>query len=184
MDDSDQDFVDLCSKLLKRVRKKPGEPRQPRRAEHPPSSQTGNGDKRTRNNRRDGGSVSKSAAAVGGTQPVCPEAEQLVVSRRVDAGSSVSTHSVVSAAAAGLTAERGLRPKDKVLIRMQQFRRDSPQKLLHKYKSQSTGRENECDPAPPPAEKPGDTKISSMLHLTKKAAGIKNCFLSPIFREA
>ncbi|KAM7418812.1 hypothetical protein PAMA_016101 [Pampus argenteus] len=167
MDDSDQDFVDLCSKLLKRVRKKPGEPKQPRKAEHPPSSQAGDGDKRRRNNRRDGGSGSKCVAAVDGTQPVRSEAEQLVVN--ADAGSSVSTHSVVSAAAAaaGWRAERGLRAKDKVLNRMQQFRRASPQRMLHKDRSQPTGRDSDCDPAPPPAETP-DTPESSSSGLQLK----------------
>ncbi|KAM7393904.1 hypothetical protein PAMP_020740 [Pampus punctatissimus] len=166
MDDSDQDFVDLCSKLLKRVRKKPGEPRQPRKAEHPSSSQAGDGDKRRRNVRRDGGSGSKCVTAVGGTQPVCSEAEQLVVS--ADAGSSVSTHSVVSAAAAGWRAERGLRAKDKVLNRMQQFRRASPQRMLHKDRSQPTGRDNDCDPAPRPAETP-DTPESASSGLQPKS---------------
>ncbi|KAM6972597.1 LOW QUALITY PROTEIN: structure-specific endonuclease subunit SLX4 [Aplochiton taeniatus] len=39
MDDSDQDFVDLCSKLLKRVRKKPCDPGDQKGAEHPSSTQ-------------------------------------------------------------------------------------------------------------------------------------------------
>ncbi|KAM7009463.1 structure-specific endonuclease subunit SLX4 [Tautogolabrus adspersus] len=66
MDDSDQDFADLCSKLLKRVRKRPGESRQGRREEQQPSSQAVSGDKSKRNNRRHGDIGSRCA----GTQPV------------------------------------------------------------------------------------------------------------------
>ncbi|XP_062285810.1 structure-specific endonuclease subunit SLX4 isoform X2 [Scomber scombrus] len=166
MNDSDQDFVDLSSKPLKRVCK----PRKPRQAAHPPSSQAGNGDKRRINNRRDGGSGSKCVAAVGGTQPVCIEAEQLVVSGGVgldsgDTGSSVSVHSFASAAAEP-RAERDLCTKDKVLNRMQQFRRASPQRLLHNNQSLPTGQENDRNTAPPLAER-RDTpeSTSSGLHL-------------------
>lgn len=151
MNDSDQDFVDLSSKPLKRVRK----PRQPRQAEHPPSSQAGDGDKRRRNNRRDGGSGSKCVAAVGGTQPVCIEAEQLVVSGGVgldsgDTGSSVPAHSFASA------AERGLCTKDKVLNRMQQFRRAGAQRLQHNNLSLPTGQEKDRNTAPPLGERRGE----------------------------
>nr|XP_029134613.1 structure-specific endonuclease subunit SLX4-like isoform X2 [Labrus bergylta] len=67
MDDSDQDFADLCSKLLKRVRKRPGESRQARREEQlQPSNQAVSGDKTRRNNRRHGETGSRSAE----TQPV------------------------------------------------------------------------------------------------------------------
>uniref|UniRef100_A0A3Q3XHM8 Structure-specific endonuclease subunit SLX4 n=1 Tax=Mola mola TaxID=94237 RepID=A0A3Q3XHM8_MOLML len=116
MDDSEQDFVDLCSKLLKRVRKKPGEPRQLRKEERQPSSQTSDGDKRKKNQKGDGDSRSKCAR----TQPVLTvaEAEQDVVCGR-PAYDSVDTG----------RAERGLSVKDKVLQRMQQFKRASPEKI-------------------------------------------------------
>lgn len=160
MDDSDEDFVDLSSKPLKRVCKKP---RQPRKAGHPPSSQASDGGKRRRNNRRDDGSGSKCVAAVGGTQPVCTEAEQLVVSGGGDAGPSVS----VASAAAVPRAERRLAAKDVVLNRMQQFRRASPQRMLHRDRSQSTERENNRDPASPQTEK-RDTPESSSSGLCSK----------------
>ncbi|KAM6941148.1 structure-specific endonuclease subunit SLX4-like [Lycodopsis pacificus] len=102
MDDSDQDFVDLCSKLLKRVRKKPGGSRPPRKAEHQPSSQARDAGKR----------------------------------READAEPS---------AAAAAARPRGLEAKDKVLHRLQQFKRASPQKMVHKDKSQPTN----PTPAPP-----------------------------------
>ncbi|XP_068582851.1 structure-specific endonuclease subunit SLX4 [Cebidichthys violaceus] len=138
MDDSDQDFVDLCSKLLKRVRKKPGgSSRQPRKAEHQPSSQASDADKRRRE-------------ADSGSQPVCTgaEAEEHLVCGGTahdagDAGSSV----VPSAAAAG---PRGLEAKDKVLHRMQQFKRASPQKMVHRDKSQPAN----PTPAPPLTQRP------------------------------
>ncbi|XP_073327425.1 structure-specific endonuclease subunit SLX4 [Pagrus major] len=158
MDDSDQDFVDLCSKLLKRVRKKPGEPRQPRRAEQQSSSQASDGGKRRINNKRDGDYGSKGV----GTQPVCTGAgaEQHVVcggtgSDSGDAGSSGVPR-----------AERGLTAKDKVLHRMQQFKRASPQRMVHKDKSQTTSHEIPPTSLPPPLEQRQDTpqSLSSGLH--------------------
>lgn len=138
MDDSDQDFVDLCSKLLKRVRKKPGEPRQPRKAEHQPSSQASEGEIR-RNNKKDGDS---------GSKPVGARTQQLVVSEGTGHGSGDAGSSVVpSTAAAGPRPERGLTAKDKVLHRMQQFKRASPQRMARTDKSQST---NNCVPLPQP----------------------------------
>ncbi|XP_051240004.1 structure-specific endonuclease subunit SLX4 isoform X2 [Dicentrarchus labrax] len=146
MDDSDQDFVDLCSKLLKRVRKKPGEPKQPSKAEPQPSSQAGDREKRRRNNKRDGDSGSKCA----GTQSVCSSAaaEQHEVCGETGPDSRD----------AGSSAERGLAAKDKVLHRMQQFKRVSPQRMGHKD-------QNHCVP-PPPAVQRQDTaeSCSSGLH--------------------
>ncbi|XP_045904008.1 structure-specific endonuclease subunit SLX4 isoform X2 [Micropterus dolomieu] len=159
MDDSDQDFVDLCSKLLKRVRKKPGEPRQPRKAEHQPSSQASEGDKRRRNNKREGDCGSKFA----GTQPVCTgaAAEQHVVCGGTGHDSGDAGSSAVPAAVP--SAERGLAAKDKVLHRMQQFKRVSPQRLVHKDKSRPT---NDCVPPPPLAQRRDPPEyFTSGLHL-------------------
>lgn len=145
MDDSDQDFVDLCSKLLKRVRRRPGETRQPRRAE--PSSQASDGDKRRRNNKRDGGSAGSAA----GTHPVCTGAEEPVLCGGTghDSGDAESSVEPPAAAAAGPRAERGLTAKDKVLHRMQQFKRASPQRMVHKDQSQPADHEKDCvDPSP------------------------------------
>ncbi|XP_070684662.1 structure-specific endonuclease subunit SLX4 [Pempheris klunzingeri] len=166
MDDSDQDFVDLCSKLLKRVRKKPGEARQLRRAEQQACSQASAGDKKRRNNKRDADPGSKCA----GTQPVGTGAgtERHVVCGQAgrDAGDAAESSVVPSAAAAaGPRAERGLAAKDKVLIRMQQFKRASPQRMVHKDKSQPPNHSSECVP-PPPLEQRQDTPecFSSDLH--------------------
>ncbi|XP_075946526.1 structure-specific endonuclease subunit SLX4 [Anarhichas minor] len=132
MDDSDQDFVDLCSKLLKRVRKKPGGSRPPRKAEHQPSSQVSDADKRRRE-------------ADSGSQPVCTgaEAEEHLVCGGTAHDAGDAEPSVGPSAAAG---PRGLEAKDKVLRRMQQFKRASPQKMVHKDKSQPAN----PTPAPPP----------------------------------
>lgn len=137
MNDSELDFVDLCSKLLKRVRKKPAETKQTLRAEQQASSQTGDGDKRRRNPKKHGASGSKCTSAASGDQPVCTGTDRAAVSGGAgreagNAGSSVC-------AAAETTAEGGLRAKDKVLSRMRQFKRESPQKMVHKDKSQATG---------------------------------------------
>lgn len=158
MDDSDQDFVDLCSKLLKRVRKKPGEPRQARKAEQHPSSQASDGDKKRRNNnKRDGDGGSAKCA---GTQPVCTGAEvkEPVICGRTgyDSGDAGSSGVSAAAAAAGLKAERGLRAKDKVLDRMQQFKRASPQRMVRKDKSQTTDHERDCAAPPPLLQRHGE----------------------------
>ncbi|XP_035492415.2 structure-specific endonuclease subunit SLX4 isoform X2 [Scophthalmus maximus] len=142
MDDSDQDFVDLCSKLLKRVRRKPGESRPPRNAHQPPS-QAGEGDRRRRNNTKDGDCGSK----VTGTQSVCTtRAGQRVVS----GGTEHASGEAVAPAAAGSRAERGLTAKDKVLLRMHQFKRASPQRMVHRDTSRPTHREVDAGPQPLP----------------------------------
>lgn len=138
MDDSDQDFVDLCSKLLKRVRKKPGEPIQPRKADHQPSSHASNGEKRKRNNKRD-----------------CAGTQQHVVCGGTGCDSGDAASSAVPAAA-GPKSERDLTAKDKVLQRMQQFKRASPQRMEHKDKSQTTNHENDSVPAPPLVQRQGE----------------------------
>lgn len=122
MDDSELDFVDPCSKLLKRVRKKAGEPRQPRKAGHPPSSQASDGDQRRRNNKQSVASGSKPAGPLvgDGTGPGSG-----------DAGSP-------AVASTGLRPERDLTAKDTVLHKMQQFRRASPQRIVHTDKGQPT----------------------------------------------
>ncbi|XP_060908518.1 structure-specific endonuclease subunit SLX4 isoform X2 [Labrus mixtus] len=190
MDDSDQDFADLCSKLLKRVRKRPGESRQVRRQEQlQPSSQAVSRDKTRRNNRRHGetGSrsaetqpVSEGAGDAGGDQPVSEGAgdaggDQPVSEGAGDAGGdqpvsegaggdqpvsegaggdeggdqTVSKDEggdqpTSEAAAADRRDERGLLAKDKVLLRMQQFKRADPPRMVHK--SQTGTRESDCDP--------------------------------------
>lgn len=147
MDDSDQDFVDLCSKLLKRVRKKPGESKQPKRAEHQPSCQASDGDKRRRNTKRDvADSGSVSTAAADGEQPVVGGGTGH------DAGGAEVL--AVPSAAARRRAEIGLTAKDKVLHRMQQFKRASPQKMVHEDKSQPSHQETE--PPPPLAPRQGE----------------------------
>lgn len=140
MDDSDQDFVELCSKPLKRVRKKAAESRPTRKAEqHQSCSQEGEGDKRRRNNRRNGDNDSKAT----GSQSVCTGASQQMVSGGTGhtAAGDAGSLAVLSAAGPGPAAERGLTAKDKVLSRMQQFKRASPQRMVH--------RSNNSQPAKP-----------------------------------
>lgn len=144
MDDSDQDFVDLCSKLLKRVRKKPGEPSQPRRAEpqqQQPSSQSSDGDKRKRNKKRDDDYGPKGV----GAQPVGTGAGAEQHGVRGGTGSD-------SGDAGSSGVPRAERAKDKVLQRMQQFKRASPQRMVHKDKSQTTSHEIPSTSPPPPLE--------------------------------
>lgn len=146
MDDSDQDFVDLCSKLLKRVRKKPGEPRQPRKADHHVSTQASDATKRKRNPKRDGESASK----VPGTQPAA-DPEQEVVCEGAACGSGDAGRS-----------ERGLAAKDKVLQRMQQFKRASPLKLVHKEKSLERNHGHSGEPFPSLVQRRGEITAGLM----------------------
>ncbi|KAK1885922.1 Structure-specific endonuclease subunit SLX4, partial [Dissostichus eleginoides] len=183
MDDSDQDFVDLCSKLLKRVRKKPGESKQPKRAEHQPSCQASDGDKRRRNTRRnvaDSGSVSTAAA----------DGEQPLVGGGTGHDAGGAEVLAVPSAAARQRAEIGLTAKDKVLHRMQQFKRASPQKMVHEDKSQPSHQETE-PPHPlaprqgppessssplPPDPQDGDEALALRLQqeLDREAAGVQS----------
>ncbi|XP_035034156.2 structure-specific endonuclease subunit SLX4 [Hippoglossus stenolepis] len=149
MDDSDQDFVDLASKLLKRVRKKPAEPRLPRRAEHQSaSSQASEGVKRRRNNKKDGDSRPK----VPGTQSVCS-------GTGCDSGDAGSL-----AVPSGARAERVLTAEDKVLLRMQQFKRASPQRMVHRDATLPTSHENDRTPNPPPQRQDPPQPSTSGLH--------------------
>ena len=140
MDDSDQDFVDLASKLLKRVRKKPAEPRPPRRAEHQSaSSQASAGDKRRRNNKKDGDSRPKFT----GTQSVRS-------GTGCDSGDAGSV-----GVPSGARAEKVLTAEDKVLLRMQQFKRASPPRMVHRDAALPTSHENDRTPNPAP-QRQGD----------------------------
>ncbi|CAB1443228.1 unnamed protein product [Pleuronectes platessa] len=149
MDDSDQDFVDLASKLLKRVRKKPGEPRPPRRAEHQSaSSQASEGNKRRRNDKKDGDSRPK----VTETQSVCS-------GTGCDSGDAGSL-----GGPSGARAERVLTAEDKVLLRMKQFRRASPQRLVHRDPTPPAGHENDRTPNPPAPRQDPPQPSTSGLH--------------------
>lgn len=128
MDDSCQDFVDLSSKLLKRTRKKQGEPRQQRKAEKRPPSRSGDGAKRKRNHNKDG---------VSGAQPGGAPAEAVL---RVVGGGRGFESGDAGGAGAEWTA------KDKVLQRMQEFRKTSPQKMVYADSNPTL----DGDGAPPP----------------------------------
>lgn len=161
MDDSDQDFVDLCSKLLKRVRKKPNDSRQAKKAEQQPHSQPSNGDKSRRTNKRNGDQVSKCAAS----QPVCngaAAADPPVVCSGQDSGDTGSTV-VPEAAAAKPGAEKSLTPKDKVLLRMQRFKRVDPPRIVHK--DQTTTHEGVSDQPVTPAQSQGKSDRCSLWGL-------------------
>lgn len=144
MDDSDQDFVDVCSKPLKRVRKKPAEARKPRpRVEQKSASQgSSSREKRTENHKRDAGFGSRCVR----TQPDRPAA---------GAEPDVACRGTGPDSGGAGRAEKGMRAKDKVLQRMQQFKRASPQKMASTDKSQATQPESDCAPPPAAAQRPG-----------------------------
>lgn len=137
MDDSDLDFVDLCSKLLKRVRKKPGEAK---KADHQTTSQGSEGDTRRKNNRKDGNSVSKQT----GIQPVSAGAVHCGNGGSVHVSGDAGSSDAPCTAAAGPVTDSGTRAKHKVLLKMQQFKRAIPQKMVHSDGIQPTDHENIC----------------------------------------
>ncbi|RVE75598.1 hypothetical protein OJAV_G00000590 [Oryzias javanicus] len=137
MDDSDQDFVDFSSKLLKRFRKKPGEATKPSRtADRPTSGQTSAKEQRGRKPEEDSDGQEE-------------EQEEEVTFRGGPQGSG-------DAASASLSAAQHLRAKDKVLLQMQKFKRSSPQKMgLTKVKPCRAA------PSPPRQEQDGAASLSS-----------------------
>uniref|UniRef100_A0A096M8Q3 Structure-specific endonuclease subunit SLX4 n=1 Tax=Poecilia formosa TaxID=48698 RepID=A0A096M8Q3_POEFO len=129
MDDSELDFVDLCSRLLKRVRKKePGRPSR-KAEEQQSSSQATRGDKRTVD-KQDGDSLSGFSAT--GSEVVCGRTG-------CDSGDAVQYSAVPP-------ADADLRAKDKVLLRMQEFKRASPQKMTHSNRIGPAKKQFYCDP--------------------------------------
>ncbi|KAM4584615.1 structure-specific endonuclease subunit SLX4 [Odontesthes bonariensis] len=161
MDDSDQDFVDLCSKLLRRVRKKPGEPAtQSKKAEQQTSSQASDSDKRRRNTKQDGFDPRSKFAA---TQPVGTGAEQDVVCAETGLDSGDYASSVVTSTSSAVPADGDLKAKDKVLLRMQQFKRDNPQRMVHSNKSQPTTHV-ECSPTAQHQRRDSPPQLTSDPH--------------------
>ncbi|XP_041640936.1 structure-specific endonuclease subunit SLX4 isoform X2 [Cheilinus undulatus] len=148
MDDSDQDFTDLCSKLLKRVRKKPADSRQAKKAEQPPSSQIIQGDKSRKHNGTNGDVGSKCAV----TQSVSNVAEAGPPAKRrgQDSGDGGALD-VPEASVALKQVEKKLVAKDIVLLRMQQFKRADPKRMVPE--SQTTGHKSNCDPPESSAQK-------------------------------
>lgn len=118
MDDSDQDFIDLCSKPLKRVRKKPTEGRNRPKVEQKSASQASSREKRKANLKDD--------AIFSGSKCARTQTDHL------DFGVAQEVVCLGAGGDAGQTqkAEKQVRAKDKVLQRMQQFKRASPQKMV------------------------------------------------------
>ncbi|TNM85477.1 hypothetical protein fugu_007748 [Takifugu bimaculatus] len=132
MDDSCQDFVEVCSKLLKPARKKQGEPRQQRKAEKQAPRLSGDA-KGKRKHNKDGNSGPRGA----GAQPVGAPAEAIL-------GVVGGGHGLKSEEASRV--EGGWTAKDKVLQRMQEFKRTSPQKMVHTNNNPTL----DVDCVPPP----------------------------------
>lgn len=167
MDDSDQDFVDLCSKLLKRVRRKAGETEKRSVAE--PSSQDTAKDiptKRvtTRRKKTDVGPSLKGALGnnsehVSSISTTCDEpnrlpsntdeSKQAVVNGGIELGVGKNGSSVAVDVAGSRPEDRGMGVKEKVLHRMQQFKRVNPQKLVHGERNQPAATGSESDSAAP-----------------------------------
>lgn len=134
MDDSDQDFIDLCSKPLKRVRKKPVEGRNRPKSDQKSVSQASGREKRKVNPKEDVGSSGSKCART-----------------QTDHSDSGPAQGVVCLGAGGdaggaQRVEKTVRAKDQVLQRMQQFKRAGPQKmaLTGWTAATATKEESEC----------------------------------------
>ncbi len=118
MDDSDQDFTDLCSRLLKRVRKKGA-----------------------------GGSGDEKRSATKDEEPSSPSSRRNPPKRRKKIDKDV-TKTEVKSKINGRTQAVGSgdvpevsdtgKVKDAVIRRMQRFKRASPERLLHAETDQPT----------------------------------------------
>lgn len=169
MDDSDQDFVDLCSKLLKRVRRKAGDTGLQSKADPKSSTQACGGDLSKRS-KKDVDSVSKGGSVVIASQSVSSSSGVAGDHRALSIKECEPKHPVFyggighdSGEVAGPSAGsadsgvleasdnvvRDLGAKDKVLLRMQQFKRVSPQKLMFNEMNQPTETENDIVRARP-----------------------------------
>lgn len=122
MDDSDQDFTDLCSRLLKRVRKKgPGsgdEKRSAAKDEEPSSPSSKRNPLKRRKKTRDASKTEINSKINGRTQTVTLETG--------DASQPVPKVSGTE------------KVKDVVIRRMQRFKRNSPERLQHAHTNQTT----------------------------------------------
>jgi len=167
MDDSDQDFADICSKLLKRVRRKAADPVLSGRPEARSSSQTSDaaadpGKKKKRGRKKkeeeedDVGreyepSQAEAGAERGDVETLVRENALLDHERERDGGMPVASGGQVDGGGGG-------RAKDRVLLRMQQFRRVGPHMLVHTDGS---------DAAPKPPKGAGQRTRSSDQHKKK-----------------
>ncbi|XP_017575200.2 structure-specific endonuclease subunit SLX4 [Pygocentrus nattereri] len=122
MDDSDQDFSDLCSRLLKRVKRKDSGDEKKSTAVKDEAGPGSSQSKAPAKRRKKNGHLRSEAAVPGRSQPGCP----------ADGASS------------------SLSVKEKVLRRMERFRRESPPRLLHVEEEETQG--SRCDPAPRPSQ--------------------------------
>ncbi|XP_030590840.1 structure-specific endonuclease subunit SLX4 [Archocentrus centrarchus] len=183
MDDSDQDFEDLSPKVLRRVRKKPGEPRQARKAGRQTSSQAGEEDKRRRNNKK----AVKSVKKLSWSQPAAGFGDGGERCLLTEVAGHESGDAGQFAEPLKAAEPSPLRAKDKVLLRMQQFKRESPQKMIHKTHIQPVNHENSCaqqnnqdtpdsfSSAPPPEPQDSDEALALQLQqeLDREAAQVQ-----------
>ncbi|TRY97826.1 hypothetical protein DNTS_014960 [Danionella cerebrum] len=129
MDDSDQDFSHLCSRLLKRVRRKDKVDSGDEKNNNPPKRR-----KRT----KDDVKADRKPKFTSRTQPVA-------VSQGVSGSEKIA---------------------DVVLRRMQQFKRASPERLLHAEDNQETTKGSEGNvPAPVTVDVSGDEALALQLQL-------------------
>lgn len=147
MDDSDLDFADLCSKLLKRVRKKEKGDSGDERRKEASQNLTQNGEPaptqskdstRRRKPKQDvelGSRKPLVCRSVSASQLTEESTGQPRASVAVPQASRFQAAAEFGAAGLGLGASRNghvhLRAKDKVVSKMQQFRWVSPQKMTH-----------------------------------------------------
>lgn len=146
MDDSDQDFTDLCSRLLKRVRKKgagaSGDEKRSAEKDAEPSSPSSRRNPPKRRKKTKDAAKTEIKSNINRTQ-------QTVVSG--DAPQPVPEVSGTG------------KVKDAVIRRMQQFKRDRPERLLHEEPNQPTNTDPTTDGIQHTEDVSGDEALALQL---------------------
>ncbi|KAG7315476.1 hypothetical protein KOW79_021564 [Hemibagrus wyckioides] len=138
MDDSDQDFSFLCSRLLKRVRRKGGESGDEKKIVVKDEGE--DGDSGSRIQSRSKAPCKRKREKKGGLQSKMTD--------RIRAEGPGNGGSEAAVVGGGEQKEQKIRAKEKVLSRMQRFKRATPPRLVH------TEEQASAESAAEPAENP------------------------------
>ncbi|CAL8270441.1 unnamed protein product [Gadus morhua 'NCC'] len=170
MDDSDQDFADICSKFVKRVRKKAVDPVLSRKAEPQSFSQTRNvtadPSKKTRKKKvvvPEYKPIQAKPGPGGDWAPTRRPEQSLDNGYALcDAGDG-GPPGLTDSGEALHVVEGGQRARDKVLLRMQQFKRASPHMLVHDDRSDAVPKQPKDKDEPPQETGSSDAALALRL---------------------
>ncbi|KAG7266942.1 LOW QUALITY PROTEIN: hypothetical protein CRUP_019860 [Coryphaenoides rupestris] len=182
MDDSGQDFADICSKLLKRVRRKAADPvlsgRSSSQTSDAAAADPGEKKKKKKKKRRneeddDVGresepSQAEAGAERGDVETVVRENALLDHESERDGG-PVASGGPVDGGGGG-----GGRAKDRVLLRMQQFRRVGPHMLVHRDGSDAAPKPPKGTDEPGPSDSDATLALRLQQELDRQAAAARD----------